>query len=826
MSHKLKSIPSKEVKTNMIQGSYRPRFFDNPKFIISSADFESEFFEEGNPELSLLKQDFSFAYLREDKLRTINVVDNDNKKVTFNNFLDCFNIKINSSNLFKSGKYLSRVFRPTKYGGFYSNLSIHINNNIPVSKVDGLSLISVELARSLGYKEAQPNQSAQFTLFYKEGLVKGHCVFSDTIDYDVIIYGKDNIKDEIKFNSEEFYLAIEPVKLSDTLRIDIQSLLNLWELFGQEQLFVWAADGIENFKRDLYNGTLNRWLDNFNSIDPEDYEKENWTLRKAVWHKLDCRDYPGLIRQAWSLFRSSLINMGENSKGIPSFRIPVPGGMRGYFRVDLREHDKEGSFSLKSKKRDVELDLHGNIWINPEIIEPFLEIKGGADLDDSAGIIPIENNRVIIYRNPNQYGEYGIHTITYLDDLEPTTLNTLNGTIPLKKIADKKSIEEIQTGNKLFDKYLSHQKVVEDKSVSYTIDNLLKSYTLISKNSTNIGTAANAEMQRSAVGIIDKQLMKQLLFKYSWNLERVIDSTVKEGVNSSEDIDAVESMYEKIISCKIPVANSLVHRFPKSLRKELTISKEHPLDELLEAIKLIIQHTNREILGEGSVSKGNRIKGYIDKIDIPISKIGLANIDNPMTEISEELLRKYNMSMAIMLDKTNSTKEFDREKIRKSEIEKIRKELADEFNLFNQSEKEEITKHWAYQIYKSEKAVHDSILWIDEIADYTIKMFANIGMAHHIRSNGSIERYKERRSRMQEITSIRIWSNKEIREEDYLNSDVVLILDKNVLMGDMELNLGDECRINEGEYKIKRITRSRSKKTMKPLRNSLTLFLS
>lgn len=826
MSHKLKSIQLKEVKTNIIQGSYRPRFFDNPKFKISSADFESEFFEEGNPELSLLNQDFSFAYLREDKLRIINVVDNNNQKVRFDNFLDRFNIKINSSNLFKSGKYLSRVFRTTKYGGFYRNLNIHINNNIPVSKVDGLSLISVRLAKSLGYRNAKPNQSAQFTLFYKEGLVKGHCVFSDKIDYDVIIYGRDNIKDEIRFDSEEFYLAIEPVKLSDTLRIDIQSLLNIWELFGQEQFFTWAADGVENFKRDLYNGTLNRWLDNFDSIEPEDYEKENWTLRKAIWHKLDYRDYPGLVRQAWSLFRSSLINMGENSKGIPAFRIPVPGGMRGYFRVDLRKHDKEGSFSLKSQKRDVELDQYGNIWINPEIIESFLEIKGGADLDDSAGIIPVENNRVIIYRNPNQYGEFGIHTITYLDNLAPSTVNILEGTIPLKKITETKSTEKIQTGNKLFDKYLSHQKSVKDKSVSYTIDNLLKSYTLISKNSTNIGTAANAEMQRSSVGIIDKKLMNQLLIKYSWDLERVIDSTVKEGVNSREDIDAVENMYEKIISCKIPVAKSLVYRFPKSLQKELTISKEHPLDELLEAIKLIIVHTDKEILGKGSVSKGDRIKGYIDKIDIPISKIGIANIDNPMTEISEELLLKYNKSMAIMLDKTNSLKDFEREIIRKNELQRIREELVNEFNLFNQPEKEEITKHWAYQIYKSEKAVHDSILWIDEIADYTIKMFANIGIAHHIGKNGSIERYKEKLTRIQKINSIRIWSNKEIRKEDYLNSDVALVIDKNVLMGDIELNLGDECRISEGEYKIKRVIQSRSKKTMRPLRNSLTLYLA
>ena len=40
-----------------------------------------------------------------------------------------------------------------------------------------------------------------------------------------------------------------------------------------------------------------------------------------------------------------------------------------------------------------------------------MEVKGGADQDDSVAIIPVEDGRAVIYRNPNQYGEYGIHKI-------------------------------------------------------------------------------------------------------------------------------------------------------------------------------------------------------------------------------------------------------------------------------------------------------------------------------------------------------------------------------------------------------------------------------
>ncbi len=79
-------------------------------------------------------------------------------------------------------------------------------------------------------------------------------------------------------------------------------------------------------------------------VSADDYNNESWILRKAIWHKVDYRRFPGLVRLAWGMMRNSIYRYGESADGKPVFRIPVPGGMRGYLRVDLRDHDEVWRF--------------------------------------------------------------------------------------------------------------------------------------------------------------------------------------------------------------------------------------------------------------------------------------------------------------------------------------------------------------------------------------------------------------------------------------------------------------------------------------------------
>lgn len=215
--HSAHNFSHRVMETNIGNSVYKPRFFE--PFITKLNGTTIPFSDDQTAiEVLIARKEYSFAYLRNGELRTLEVY-NALGKIPFEAFLNKVHLTISSDNIFKLGKYLSRVFRPTKYGAHLNGLDIHINESVKAKKVDGLSLISLSLAKRLGWTDAQVNSSSQFTLVYNKGLVKGNCVVSDKIKHDVVIYGSENLKEEIKFDS--CFVALEPVGLSTHLRIDI-----------------------------------------------------------------------------------------------------------------------------------------------------------------------------------------------------------------------------------------------------------------------------------------------------------------------------------------------------------------------------------------------------------------------------------------------------------------------------------------------------------------------------------------------------------------------------------------------------------------------------
>jgi len=828
-------ISSNAIHTNISQGLYRPRFFENSSFNLSRVDYNTVDYSEDDVEAAIIKSNFSFAFLREDKLRTINVFDAYYQKISFNDFLSKFGISINSKNLFKTGKYLSRIFRPVKYGGFYKNLNIYINrNNKHIGKkTDGISLISLKLAHSLGWTSAVVNSSAQFTLFYKKGLVKGNCVVSDSISSDVVIYGNDNIKDEVKLTSGIEFVALEPLKLSNHLRMDIQSILNLWELFGAEQFLEWTNFGIRKFIDDLFAGKLSSLLDDFNTIDEEDYNDQTWTLKKAVWHKIDYRRFPGLLRLAWSMFRNSMVRFATDINGMPVFRIPVPHGHRGYLRVDLRQHDEYGNFCSITPKGAVTVDKLGNIWIHEDDVIEFMAVKGGADLDDNCAIIPIGDGKAVFYRNPNQYGEYGIHHVIF-DSVSISGNNRIVGTIPMKNVTEQSAInlDSIATGNALLDGFLSKNSVSLSSILTYNIPNLLRAYNIISNNAANIGRAANAEMFRSAVCIYSKTTMKTLCKKFNWNLENIIDATVKDGSSAETDMNLVTEFFQYILVEGIKVPASLLQRAPESIREQLIIYKKQPLDVLLEAIEYLVNIADTEVLGSGSVSRGNRIKGRIDFTDIPFIEIGKDVYNNPVKDLAMSILKSYNMQMAVLLENTKDLPVMEREPERKRGIAEIQSDLLKKMTFYNNDERELIIQIWAYEIYKSARFVHDSILWISDSEDFRgtaddmIRMLARCGIGDNIsNNNGSLNRFNAVIENKASIRCVRVWRKEMILAEEFNDCKEIMVVQNKAVLGNIEVNLGDECSVPDGKYAIRSLNQSISKKNGGLLKNSLVVYL-
>jgi len=125
--------------------------------------------------------------------------------------------------------------------------------------------------------------------------------------------------------------------------------------------------------------------------------------------------------------------------------------------------------------------------------------------------------------------------------------------------------------------------------------------------------------------------------------------------------------------------------------------------------------------------------------------------------------------------------------------------------------------------------VHDSILWIGDkeglkgTVDDMIDMLADCGLALHIKKNGTLKRYIELKKTELPIKSIRLWRKEEI--SILPEGKEIMILERKALLGDSEFNLGEECDIKDGIYRIKEITPAYSKKTNARLKNSITVLI-
>lgn len=826
----LTPLESHATEINDAHGIYRPHFFDLESFQVKKVNFSTSFYADLNPEPILLKGEDSFYYLREDKLRILNVFLSNKHHLSFKDFLQHFKLSVASDNLFKTGKYLSRVFRSTRYGGFFEQLSVR-HSDVSGKIVDGISLVSVEAARALGWRRAAAGMGAQLTYLSKDGLVKGHCVLSDRIDYDIVVYG-GNIKDQIFLEQGQEYLALEPVKLSDTLRMDIQTLLNLWDVFGAEQYLQWAFQAVDGFKDDLFSGKIEHWLDSFESESPERLEQEAWTLRRAIWHKIDYTKYPGLIRAAWTMFRKSISGFAADTKAKPVFHIPVPGGMRGYIRVDLREHDAEGNFSSKVKPGTIELDKYGNLWIHQDDIVEFMSVLGGADQDDSTGIIHVEDSKAVIYRNPNQYSECLLYPIVF-SGIEVAEANTLKGDLPVQaeKCATNPEISQRTSGNKLFDKVFKEGRTSTHRE--YTLINLLKAFTALRNNKANIGVGANADMIRTSIRISDPTKAKKLFSQFSWNLENIIDASVKEGSGADEDMTQINAFFYFIAEKTLSIPASLISRVPERFRNKVKTAKNHPLDELFDALELLIKEADVHVLGKGAVSRGNRIPGLIDRAEVPLREIGLSAIESQYTDLAVSLLKRYNRDIAILLENTKDSPDI--ESLRQEGIERIQNGFLGRLAVIDEDVRCQLSSIWAYEIYKSPSAVHDSILWIGDkegvhgTAKDTIHMLCGLGLGMEICSYEKPERkymvYDSTKS-VRTVRSVRVWAAQPLQIESFLSVTEIIVQGKEVLMKDIQLNLGEDTPCVDGIYAIQAVSHSASKKdSSKILNNSLTVYL-
>ena len=192
-------------------------------------------------------------------------------------------------------------------------------------------------------------------------------------------------------------------------------------------------------------------------------------------------------------------------------------------------------------------------------------------------------------------------------------------------------------------------------------------------------------------------------------------------------------------------------------------------------------------------------------------------------------MRKYNRQMALMLKEAEKMEPHKKEIFRIKHTSEIQENLLKKLDTFKIVDRKEILKVFAYDVYKSEKSIHDSILWISDREDLRgtasdmIDMLCDLGMAARVTATRERKIIKSRT--MVQIKQIRLWSKQEIELEKFSEATQVIVTEREAVINETTLNLGEENSISAGSYEIKEVAHVISRKTQRPLKKSISVLL-
>jgi hypothetical protein len=293
-------------------------------------------------------------------------------------------------------KRISRIFRPFRYHSFFSPGDIDIVfSDLDEDLYDGLGFVSKSFI-SNHFPDLLEYGRFEVTLMHEHGQEKGHVLIDENLSSD-FLFPLSGRKVEVSL-TDKILVGLEPVKGKDHMRLDIQSLVNLHPFFSPEFLQTWLDDEATLFLHSISTGEVDQALSNlgiFDTPDKMDSFKRWWlgdylsSGGKLMW-------FPGTVR---AFGRQHIKRIFTDRRKL---RFPIPG-MRYYIAPDLQEQ-------LTPQNHCMLRRANASLLVNSSDWKKIAGILGGADCDDAVWVLPFRDvslgNRVLIWRSPNQVGEY------------------------------------------------------------------------------------------------------------------------------------------------------------------------------------------------------------------------------------------------------------------------------------------------------------------------------------------------------------------------------------------------------------------------------------
>ncbi len=497
-------------------------------------------------------------------------------------------------------KRLSRIMRPYTLGGYFPDHAVHIDYLDNLDRAgqqvwDGAGLISRNMLERLGIASgSEAHQTrwqaavqragrVEFTIMTTHGQDKGHAIVADHLPADFIL--PRDTKPSVKLQGSEVFIGIQLVHGHPDMRLDIQSLINLYPFFNVEQLARWLADEGDLFLGAVESGQVGEAMARVGRTTTLESLRD-WPLREYLVSGGDPRWFGYPVR---SLMNQHLERLNHSTLG--KLRLPIPGGR--YYVMPVGVGHAAG-LEQDVARGHIRIDpTYSTAWINDaDWVQlagsdaGIAAILGGADNDDALWVHPFTDHdgqrQVLAWRSPNQVGEYIMLKPTL--DSYPLIWATPDGDIQYPPGDSRQLMPRIDT---LTVDYLN---LVDPDTAGglgegepYSIAAMYTTIERAQANQSVLGAYCNLLM-------VAKAAYGQLPARPPAPLEDVIDGSVKLGTDLSPVMDWIQEAVRRILRHGKPVPAMLQPRLGVAWMGDATVpapitSQGHWLDELVKVVQ-------------------------------------------------------------------------------------------------------------------------------------------------------------------------------------------------------------------------------------------------
>ncbi|MCZ7569325.1 MAG: hypothetical protein M5U01_12200 [Ardenticatenaceae bacterium] len=534
---------------------------------------------------------------------------------------------------FVLSKRISRIMRPHVVSGFFDAGEVairYLDQDEAGKKVwDGAGVISRAMLRKFVLSdEMEPAKRArlerelatvrrvEFTILSERGQDKGHAIVADELPDGMDFLLPRETKREVRLTSGRTFVGISAVHGAAEMRLDIQSVVNLYPFFEPEQLLEWLRQEGDLFLEGIEAGRVNeamQQIDRHATLE----EVTGWHLREFVASGGDVRWFPSLVR---TLVDQHLARLNHST--LENLRLPIPGGR--LYVMPAAVGWAAGLNGLDVPRGQIQLDVAGGTaWVNDEdwLRLPdspkdagIAAILGGADNDDALWLHPFTDHdgerKVLAWRSPNQPGEYLLLRPT--DDSDDLCWSAPGGEEISFPSGDSRLLGP--RADRLMPDYLG---LVDPDTAGglgegqeYDVGVVQATVERARANRGALGQYCNALM-------LAKALFGGLPERPPAPLEDIIDSAVKTGADLSDVRTWCQVYSQELVRKETPVP-AILHRrlsVPGRRRASVRATTEHWLDRLLAGVQAHIQavEARREVLAGKACPPRRLFDGVFDE---------------------------------------------------------------------------------------------------------------------------------------------------------------------------------------------------------------------